>query len=253
MEQSFIPIEKLAQEPYSIILGYPKSTKTQQKSRIKELKKIGIKSVSFQGELRLGQINVLGKGYVGIVVLAKTKNKKVAIKIRRVDSPRKEMKNEARLLKIANDATVGPIVFDSSNNIIVMEYLDGEKIGKWVKQLNGKVSSTKLKSTIRKVLEDCYNLDKAGLDHGELSSIVKHVIIGKKRISIIDLESASTERRVSNVTSATQGIFIGSGIAKTVNKIYKLPPKSKIIKALRIYKHEPTQKNFDLVLKTLKL
>ncbi|MEE8255830.1 MAG: protein kinase, partial [Nitrosopumilaceae archaeon] len=228
MEQSFIPIEKLSQEPYSIILGYPKSTKTQQKSRIKELKKLGIKSVSFQGELRLGQINVLGKGYVGIVVLAKTKNKKVAIKIRRVDSPRKEMINEARLLKIANDAAVGPIVFDSSNNIIVMEYLDGEKIGKWVKQLNGKVSSTKLKSTIRKVLEDCYNLDKAGLDHGELSSIVKHVIIGKKRISIIDLESASTERRVSNVTSATQGIFIGSGIAKTVNKIYKLPPKSKI-------------------------
>ncbi|MEE9535260.1 MAG: RIO1 family regulatory kinase/ATPase, partial [Nitrosopumilaceae archaeon] len=202
MQQSFIPIEKLSQEPYSIILGYPKSTKTQQKSRIKELKKLGIKSVSFQGELRLGQINVLGKGYVGIVVLAKTKNKKVAIKIRRVDSPRKEMKNEARLLKIANDAAVGPIVFDSSNNIIVMEYLDGEKIGKWVKQLNGKVSSTKLKSTIRKVLEDCYNLDKAGLDHGELSSIVKHVIIGKKRISIIDLESASTERRVSNVTSA---------------------------------------------------
>ena len=227
MQQSFISIEKLSQEPYSIILGYPKSTKTQQKSRIKELKKLGIKSVSFQGELRLGQINVLGKGYVGIVVLAKTKNKKVAIKIRRVDSPRKEMKNEARLLKIANDAAVGPIVFDSSNNIIVMEYLDGEKIGKWVKQLNGKKSSTKLKSTIRKVLEDCYNLDKAGLDHGELSSIVKHVIIGKKRISIIDLESASTERRVSNVTSATQGIFIGSGIAKTVNKIYKLPPKSK--------------------------
>ena len=138
MQQSFIPIEKLSQEPYSIILGYPKSTKTQQKSRIKELKKLGIKSVSFQGELRLGQINVLGKGYVGIVVLAKTKNKKVAIKIRRVDSPRKEMKNEARLLKIANDAAVGPIVFDSSNNIIVMEYLDGEKIGKWVKQLNGK-------------------------------------------------------------------------------------------------------------------
>ena len=64
-------------------------------------------------------------------------------------------------LKIANDAAVGPMcVDDSSNNFIVMEYLDGEKIGKWVKQLNGKGSSTKLKSTIRKVLEDCYNLDQ---------------------------------------------------------------------------------------------
>ena len=253
MPQSFIPINKLTPEPYSIILGYPKSTKTQQRSRIKELKKLGIKSVSFQGELELGPINILGKGYVGIVVLAKTKNKKVAIKIRRVDSPRKEMKSEARLLKIANNVGVGPKIFDSSKNLIVMEYLDGQKIGKWIKQLNGKGSSKKLKSTIRKVLEDCYHLDKAGLDHGELSSIAKHVIVGKKKTTVIDLESASTERRVSNVTSATQGIFIGSGIAKTVNKIYKLPPKSKIINALRTYKHESTKKNFDLVLKTLRL
>ena len=134
-----------------------------------------------------------------------------------------------------------------------MEYLDGQKISQWIENLKGVGSSKKLKSTIRKILQDCYNLDRAGLDHGELSSIVKHVIVGKKKITIIDLESASTERRVSNVTSAAQGIFIGSGIAKTIKKIYKLPPKSKIIKALRIYKHEPTQKNFELVLDTLKL
>ena len=134
-----------------------------------------------------------------------------------------------------------------------MEYLDGKKIGKWVKELKGKGSSSLLKATTKKVLEDCYNLDVAGLDHGELSSIAKHVIIGKRKTTIIDLESASQKRRVSNVTSATQGIFIGSGISNFAKKIYKIPPKSKIIKALRIYKHEPTRKNFDLVLQTLKL
>ena len=250
MQQSFIPISKLLPEPYSIVLGYPKSTKTQQKSRIKELKKLGIKSVSFQGELRLGTINVLGKGYVGIVVLAKNKEKKVAIKIRRIDSSRKEMTNEAKLLKIANKAGVGPALIDNSKNIIVMEYLDGIKIGKWVKE---KKSLKLLKSKIRKVLKDCYNLDRAGLDHGELSNIAKHVIIGNKKTTLIDLESASTQRKVSNVTSATQGIFIGSGISKSIKKIYKIPPKSKIIKALRNYKHNPNSETFDLVLKTLKL
>jgi len=77
MQLSFIPIKKLDNEPYASILGYPKSTKSQVKSRIKELKKLGIISVAFHGKLNLGPVNVLGKGYVGIVVLAKNKNKKV--------------------------------------------------------------------------------------------------------------------------------------------------------------------------------
>lgn len=253
MQQSFIPVNKLSKDPYSSILGYPKPTITQLKSRIRELKKLGIQSVSFQGELKLGTLNVLGKGYVGVVVLAKNKNKKVAVKIRRVDSSRKDMRSEARLLKIANNVAVGPVLINSSKNFIVMEYLDGRKIGNWIKEIKLKKNSSHLKSTIKKVLEDCYNLDRVGLDHGELSNISKHVIVGKKKTTIIDLESASSERRVSNVTSATQGIFIGSGISKIVKNICKVPPKSKIIKVLRIYKQKPIKENFDLVLKTLKL
>ncbi len=252
MQPSFIPLRKLLEEPYSSIIGYPKATKTQKKSRIAELKKLGIKSVSFQGELKLGTLNVLGKGYVGLVVLAKNKNKKVAVKIRRVDSPRKEMKSEASLLKLANAVGVGPAMIKSSKNFMVMEYVAGKKIGNWIKDLKRNTSTTKLKSTLRKVLEDCFSLDQIGLDHGELSTLTKHVIVGKKT-TIIDLESASSQRRVSNVTSATQGIFIGSGISKIVKKIYKIPPKSKIIKVLRIYKKNSSRKNFDLVLRTLSL
>ena len=116
-----------------------------------------------------------------------------------------------------------------------------------------KGSSSKLKTTIRKILEDCYNLDKAGLDHGELSSIAKHVIIGKSKTTIIDFESASTERRVSNVTSATQGIFIGSGISNVGKRIFNFPPKNKIIKTLRDYKQIRTQESFERVLETLRL
>ena len=110
MRQSFLPISKLSEEPYSTVLAYPKPTKPKLKSRIKELKKLGIKSISFQGELKLGTLNVLGKGYVGIVVLAKNKKKKVAIKIRRIDSSRKEMTNEAKFLKIANNSRCWPCV-----------------------------------------------------------------------------------------------------------------------------------------------
>jgi len=89
MKQSFIKISKKTEPPNSNIWVYPRGTKAQIKSRIKELQGLGIQDISFQGELKIGTISVLGKGYVGIVVLGKLGRKKVAIKIRRNDSTRK--------------------------------------------------------------------------------------------------------------------------------------------------------------------
>ena len=250
--RQFFPVSELAKEPYSSILGYPKATKTQIKSRIAELKKIGINGVSFEGPMTINKICVLGKGYAGIVVMAKIGTKKVALKIRRTDSPRKDMSDETRLLQVANKAGVGPKLIASSKNFVAMEFLDGIKIYDWVKKLKGKGSAASLKFTIRKVLTDCYKLDAAGLDHGELSNITKHVIVGKSA-TMIDFESSSLERRAANVTSASQAILIGSGLAKLVNRIYKLPTKQKMISALREYKKQKTQESFDHVLEVLKL
>ena len=253
MEKSFISIKKFSEEPYSKILGYPKATKNQIKTRILELEKLKIKSISLTGPTTIGKIAILGKGYVGVVVLAKKGTKDIAVKIRRLDSQRKEMRNEAKLLKTVNSVNVGPKLYDVSKNFLVMEFLEGEKIADWVKNLSGKGSVKKLKFTIRSVLEDCYRLDKIGFDHGELSSISKHVIVGKSQSTLIDFESSSTKRRVSNVTSATQAIFIGSGIAKKVQRIYKVPSKDAIIENLRKYKQEQSRESFDELLANLKL
>ena len=253
MKISFIPIKTLKNKPYSTILGYPKSTKNQIERRILELEKLKIKSVSFHGTSTINNLQILGKGYVGIVVLAKKGTKVIALKIRRTDSQRKEMKRESELLKIANSAGVGPKLIDVSKNFVLMEYLEGEKIGKWVDQLKGKGSTKKLKTVIKQVLEDCFRLDQIGLDHGELSNISKHIIIGDSKVTMIDFESSSTARRVSNVTSATQAIFIASGIAKKVHRIYKIPSKQKIINILRQYKQESTRESFEQIIKILRL
>ncbi|MFM8658446.1 MAG: RIO1 family regulatory kinase/ATPase [Candidatus Nitrosotenuis sp.] len=250
--KQFFPVNDLANEPYSAILGYPHATKSQIKSRVKELKQLGIDGVSFEGPMVINKICVLGKGYAGIVVLAKQGTNKVALKIRRTDSPRKDMKGETKLLSAANKVRVGPKLISSSKNFVVMEFVSGKKIYDWVDELKGKGSTAKLKSVIKKVLTDCYRLDEAGLDHGELSNITKHVIVGKN-ITMIDFESASLERRASNVTSASQAMLIGSGLANMVNRIYKLPPKQKIISSLRSYKENRTKESFDQVLEVLKL
>ncbi len=252
MDSFSVPASKLAKEPYSHVLGYPKATKNELARRVLELKKLGIKSITFGGPTILNNIRVLGKGYVGVVVLSKRGKNQVALKIRRIDSSRDEMKREAKLLKLANQVNVGPKVIGSSKNFIVMEYVEGRKIIDWVGELKGKGSAAKLRTVIRKILEDCYSLDKAHLDHGELSYIHKHVIVGKSPC-IIDFESSSVDRRTSNVTSATQGIFIGSGLSNIVKKIIKVPSTKQMIESLKKYKHDQSRDNFDNVLKILRL
>ncbi len=253
MAHSFISIKKFSEVPYSNILGYPNATKRQIKSRINELEKLKIKSICLEGPTTLGNLAILGKGYVGVVVIAKKGNKEVALKIRRIDSQRKNMKNESMLLKLVNSVEVGPKVFDVSKNFLVMEYLKGEKFSDWIELLKGTGSAKKLKSIIKSVLEDCYRLDQIGFDHGELSNISKHVIVGKSKVSLIDFESSSTKRRPSNVTSIAQAFFIGSGISRKTQKIFKSSSKEKIIQALKSYKQEKSQENFEQLLKILKL
>jgi putative serine/threonine protein kinase len=253
MAHSFISIKKFIEKPYSNVLGYPNATNRQIKSRINELEKLKIKSVCFVGPTKIGNLSILGKGYVGVVVLVKRGNKEVALKIRRIDSQRKDMKNESILLKLVNSVNVGPKIIDVSKNFLVMEYLEGEKFSDWIEMLKGTGSVKQLKSTIKSALEDCYRLDQIGFDHGELSNISKHVIVGKTKVSLIDFESSSTKRKPSNVTSITQAFFIGSGIAKQSQRIYKNSSKEKIIGALKSYKLEKTRENFENLLKILKL
>jgi len=251
MTKSFIPISKLSLHPYSRILGFPKPTKKEITNRIQELKKLGIKSVLFDGPTELEGLKILGKGYVGVVVLAKIKNNTFAVKIRRVDAPRKRMQDEARFQKIANSVNVGPKLIQVSKNFLVMEYIKGEKIINWAKRSDTK--SSEIRKVINNVLRSCFLLDHAGLDHGELSTIDKHVMISKNVNTIIDFESSSTKRKPSNVSAAIQAIFIGTGLAQIIKKKMRVPEKMKIISLTRKYKKNPTIENFDNIVIELKL
>ena len=251
MTQHFQPISVFSKDPYKKILIFPEGKQSEIKKRITELKKLGITHVSFTGPLQIEKCHILGKGYVGMVVLAKKDNNIVALKIRRVDSPRRNMTNEAKLLKTANKIDIGPKFIKNSKNFLIMEYIEGEKIIDWAKKLEKE--SGEICSVLNNILRECYLLDSIGLDHGELSTIDKHVIIGKNKNTIIDFESSSTDRKPSNVTGATQAILIGTGLAKIIQKKVKLPTKSKIISLTREYKKNPTLKNFENITIGLKL
>ena len=251
MTQHFQPISVFKKDPYKKILTFPQVTESEITKRMVELRKLGITHISFTGPLQIEKCHILGKGYVGMVVLAKKRSRVVALKIRRTDSPRKNMTNEAKLLKTANKLEIGPKFIKNSKNFLIMEYIDGEKIIDWAKKSETKAKE--IRSVVKNVLRECFLLDDAGLDHGELSTIDKHVIVNKKGNTIIDFESSSVNRKPSNVTGATQGILIGTGLAKIIQKKIKIPSKKKIIDLIRVYKKNPTLENFQSLTIGLKL
>jgi putative serine/threonine protein kinase len=241
-----ITIEKLSEEPYASIICYPKTSKTELKKRLKELQKLGMESLEFSGEKEAFSVPVLGKGCVGIVTIAYRNGKKAALKIRRVDADRSRMQQEAKMLKKANSVHVGPRLLGVSKNFLLMQFIDGDLFPKWLEKRRGK---TQIRKVLHEVLEQCWRLDIVGLDHGELSHAPKHIIIDKKsKPFIVDFETASLNRKSSNVTSICQFLFISGVVAEKVAEKLGGKDKKAIIEALRRYKTDRTRENFETVL-----
>jgi putative serine/threonine protein kinase len=244
-------IEKLSEEPYASIICYPKTSKTELKKRLKELQKLGMESLEFSGEKQVLNTPILGKGCVGIVTIAYINGKKAALKIRRVDADRSRMQQEAKMLKKANSVHVGPRLLGVSKNFLLMQFIDGDLLPKWMEKRKQKALMVKI---LREVLEQCWRLDIAGLDHGELSHAPKHIIIDKKsKPFIVDFETASLNRKSSNVTSICQFLFISGVVAEKVAEKLGEKDKKAIIEVLRRYKSDRTRENFETVLEAFGL
>lgn len=217
--------------------------------RLKELKKLGVKAVEFTGEKIAFDVPVLGKGCVGIVVAAHTDTGKAALKVRRVDADRAGMQREAQMLRRANALDVGPTLLDATENFLLMDFVEGTLLPQWVEALRGRGTRHRIRRVLRSVLEQCWRLDEAGLDHGELSRAPKHVIIDENDCPhLLDFETASVNRRVSNVTSICQYLFIGSQAAKMIKRKLGGVDRKELIKALRNYKQDRTRKSFEKIL-----
>lgn len=242
-----LPLTKLSEEPYASVICYPKSSKAELNRRLNELQRLGVEYLEFCGDKQVFNLHVLGKGCVGIVAMAYIKGKKVALKIRRVDADRSRMQHEAALLRKANSVSVGPKLLAVSRNFLAMQFVDGYLLPKWLGKYQGK---EKTRMALRTVLEQCWRLDKAGLDQGELSHAPKHVIVDRKaKPFIVDFETASVKRRPSNVTAMCQFLFMGSETAKKVGQKLGARDRKAIVATLRCYKANRSNENFMRILK----
>ncbi len=239
-----LPLEALIEEPYASIMCYPRANPAEMQQRIEELRQHGVSAVEFEGKTSASNIPVLGKGYVGVVVVAYAKGEKVALKMRRIDADRMNFLHEAEMLQKANSIGVGPKFIAVSKNFLLSKLIDGDLLEDWLE-------THKDKELIRKVLvdilEQCWSLDEADLDHGELSKAPKHLLVDKEdKPFIVDFETASVVRKVINVTSVCQFLFMGnSRAAKMLDEVFKKKNRLELIAALKNFKKNTNRKNFE--------
>jgi len=245
-ELIIVPVDQLNEEPYSSVLCFPNAEEAEVQRRLKELRSLGVTALEFSGSACLFGVGlpVLGKGFVGIVVAAYMDAERVAVKIRRTDADRADLLHEARMLSIANTADVAPKFVGAGRNFLVMQLVEGEVLPDWLKKNRDEAA---VKVVLGDVLEQCYRLDKIGLDHGELSKAPKHLLVDKAgKAFIVDFETASVERRVANVTAVCQYLFAGnSDVSGVLAEILGKMEKFQLLEALKVYKKNRTRENFE--------
>ena len=242
-----LPLEGLIEEPYGSVLCYPKRDESDLQSRLKELEIHGVTAIEFAGKANAFNVPILGKGYVGIVVIAQRYGQRLALKIRRVDADRVDLLHEAKMLNKANSAGVGPTFVDASKNYLLMQLIEGELLPAW---LEANKEKTLVRQVLYEVIEQCWHLDLLSLDHGELNKAPKHVIVDYyQQPWIVDFETSSDTRKPANVTAICQYLTMSGGpIAKTISAILGERNRDEVISALRNYKKDQTRENLDKIM-----
>jgi putative serine/threonine protein kinase len=245
-KEGTILVESLNLEPYARILCYPRITHSDLEHKIRELSQLGVEAIDFVGKIEISGVPIIGKGCVGVVVRGHRKGERVAIKILRSDANRQNLTQEAKMLKLANTVHVGPFYVDSSERILIMQHIDGSMISQWADQLPA--DKRAIQSVLERIVDDCFKIDQISLDHGELSRAAKHVIIdNKQNPTLLDFETASLNRRASNVTSICQYLFLGFQIGHKIRNAIDTRATAEIIETLKEYKRRPNLDSLNAV------
>jgi len=155
-------------------------------------------SMCFNIPTKYKEIELLDKGKHGIVFKAKLKNKVVAIKCK---LPSSKSENtailEANYLKKVNELGIGPKLIESDNSYVVMEFIDGIRIDKFLET----ATKREKEIVIKKLLEQLEKLDKFGINKMEMTNPYKHIII-KNNLDpvLIDFERARFSNKTKNIS-----------------------------------------------------
>lgn len=234
------------------LLSWPSFDEALAEERLRDLRLLGVDALLLGGPHLVGSLRILGKGHVGIVVAAKMGEARAALKVRRTDADRATLRDEAELLGLANSVRVGPELLGCTDDLLLMELIEGAYLGDWLEGLTPSDGGP-LRDVLGSLLGDARRLDEVGLDHGELVRVRRHIIVAGGVPRIIDFESASTGRRAANVTTVVQSLFLNQATSAKLGRLMRLPEREGLLAALRMYKAEMSDGGFGELLRVLGL
>ena len=194
----------------------------------------------------------LSKGKRGIVSTALYNGKKVVVKENNPKSTAiNRIYNEANFLKKLNKIGIGPKFIDffndSLNDSLVMEFVEGVLIEKFIVENNKK----KIVEVLKNILKQMFKLDKLGINKEEMSRPYKHIIIRKKDVVLIDWERANNTINPKNVTQFCQ-FLTSSKFGSLIAENGIIIDKKNIRKLANEYKQKLDKKSFDKIYALLK-
>jgi len=176
----------------------------------------------------VSEIKYLAKGKRGRVFTGVYRRKKVAIKIKRTSSlAQGRMKNEVKWLKVLNRKGIGPKLLFYGRDYLSYRFVEGVFF----------VDYNNKKKLVPKILKQCFEMDKLGVNKEEMHRPLKHILVdGKGKVTMIDFERCYATKKPHNVTQF--GVFLIR--LKLVKKGMK--------EALKEYKMKMNEKNFKKIL-----
>jgi putative serine/threonine protein kinase len=184
-----------------LLLCYPKATAGCDVSRlISEASSLGVDRICLEGPTRLDFVlkglRVLGKGHAGIVVKVLADGAPRALKIKRTDSKRTSLSDEARKLILGSRHGATPMVYGYTDSMILMDYVGSTSLKRVIDLYFAHMYNIDdLAAAVKGALRAARALDLAGLLHAELNKPLSNVMypnpLNLNNALIIDLESTS--------------------------------------------------------------
>ncbi|MBN1645861.1 hypothetical protein JW868_02360 [Candidatus Woesearchaeota archaeon] len=187
------------------------------------------------------------KGKRGVTFLGHFEGKEAIVKKVNPEADTDRLFIEARFLKLLEGRGIAPVLYDFRKNELVMEYIDGELINDYLEH----TSRSHALSMIRKILRQCYILDKLRVNKYELTNPYKHIIVRDGKPVHIDFERCKFTLAPKNVSQFCQFIT-KKNITRILESNRIALDKERIMKQVRVYKEEYKKVEFDRLLKLIK-
>jgi len=201
----------------------------------------------------LKQVIYFAKGKRGWVYKAYYKGKKICIKRKISQSAAlKTIENEAKYLKLLNRYNIGPKFYFKTKKYLVIEFVDGKPIEEFIRSTN---DAELIKKVLFIIFKKCRKLDQLKINKEEMHHPRKHIIVGLRKkkpiVTLIDFERAHKTQKPKNVTQFCQ-YLISTKMIRLLEEKGIFIDKGIMLHRAREYKHNPTKKNFNQILKEIR-